>query len=438
MERDHAIIIGGGIAGLLSAQVASAFFHRVTIVDRDRFPEQPGPRTGIPQGRHLHMLMARGLEAFEEIVPGFGARLTSAGAQSMDFGADTALFFPTGWMKRFQAGIPFHACTRDLLEWVLREQVLRNPSIQVRQEKVIEGLVFTEDRNTVTGVRLEDETVHADGVVDASGRGSKSPDWLQAVGLSPVEETVIEAPIDYASFGYQMPSHFSPDWKLMAISPRYPAIPRGGTICRVEDNHWNVLLLGLEGDEVPTNEAGLFGFAQKLAAPELYAALQQGVRITPIHRYRNNRNRIRHYERMRDWPRQFMVVGDAACALNPYAGLGMTSAALSVLALKRTWEQSASNTGADHFAQDFQVELARVIQPAWQIATHQHLRWPHGSEEAPSLPLGEYLSRLMHNAVKKPEVGKVVLQVMHMLVPPASLFTLEMQTRVTGAPAEAR
>ena len=57
---DHAIVIGGSITGLVTARVLADHFARVTIVERDRFPDQPEFRKGVPQSRHLHALLERG------------------------------------------------------------------------------------------------------------------------------------------------------------------------------------------------------------------------------------------------------------------------------------------------------------------------------------------------------------------------------------------
>ena len=76
----HAVVIGAGMAGLLTARVLADHFEQVTVVDRDRFPDRPGFRPGVPQSRHLHVLLGRGLECLEQLLPGFEADLVTAGA----------------------------------------------------------------------------------------------------------------------------------------------------------------------------------------------------------------------------------------------------------------------------------------------------------------------------------------------------------------------
>lgn len=430
MPHDHAVVIGGGIAGLLAAHVSSEHFRRVTILDRDELPERPGPRRGVPQGRHLHILMARGLRAFEELLPGFRHRLSSAGAGILDFAADTALCLPAGWMPRHRSGVEVHACTRDLLEWTLRRRVLESDRVEVSTGGQVTGLVATPDRRGITGVQLPDATIDADLVIDASGRGSKAPRWLEDLGRSEVARTTVDAPIDYGSRWYEAPAGDEPDWRLLAISPRYPSIRRSGTVLRVEGDRWNVLLLGLDGESVPTDDDGFADFARGLASPRIHEFIERARPLSPIHRYASNDSRIHHYERVPDWPSGFACLGDSVCALNPYAGLGMTACALGALTLREHLRGTAEGD-LPGLGPRFQARLAEVNRPAWEIATNQHLRWP--DDHVPTTqrpPLGPYLDGVMTLAVRHPEVATTVLEVMHMLEPPTALFTPRMQQRV--------
>ena len=64
-SREHAVVVGGSMAGLLAARILTDHFERVTLVERDRFPGSPEFRPGIPQSRHLHVLWTKGLEIIE-------------------------------------------------------------------------------------------------------------------------------------------------------------------------------------------------------------------------------------------------------------------------------------------------------------------------------------------------------------------------------------
>ena len=67
--KSHAIVIGGSIAGMLAARVLSERFDHVTILDRDDIPSSPEARNGVPQGRHLHLLLETGQRIMEKLCP---------------------------------------------------------------------------------------------------------------------------------------------------------------------------------------------------------------------------------------------------------------------------------------------------------------------------------------------------------------------------------
>ncbi|MFO1119378.1 MAG: hypothetical protein U1E38_04420 [Rhodospirillales bacterium] len=118
-----AVVIGGSIAGLLASRVLSAYFERVTLVERDRFPAQAGPRKGLPQARHLHVLLARGRDALQQLFPGIAGEMMAAGAETIDAGHDIAWLTRAGWGARFRSQICSFACSRPLLDHVIRRRV---------------------------------------------------------------------------------------------------------------------------------------------------------------------------------------------------------------------------------------------------------------------------------------------------------------------------
>jgi NADPH-dependent 2,4-dienoyl-CoA reductase/sulfur reductase-like enzyme len=76
-NRDHAIVIGGGMAGLLATRVLSERYQQVTLIERDRYPAEPIFRAGVPQGRHAHVLLAKGQALLEDLFPCFLACLVA-------------------------------------------------------------------------------------------------------------------------------------------------------------------------------------------------------------------------------------------------------------------------------------------------------------------------------------------------------------------------
>ncbi|MFD0854289.1 FAD-dependent monooxygenase, partial [Actinomadura adrarensis] len=99
--HDHAVVVGGSLAGLLAARVLSDHFARVTLVERDRYPDTPGYRPGIAQSRHVHVLWSRGLELCEDLFPGLEKELLAAGAHDVGIPSDLLWLTPVGWRRRF-------------------------------------------------------------------------------------------------------------------------------------------------------------------------------------------------------------------------------------------------------------------------------------------------------------------------------------------------
>src|SRR5579864_9040121 len=158
----HAIVIGGGMAGLLAARVLADHFDRVTIVDRDRLPAGPQFRDGVPQSRHLHALLKRGLNVLEELFPGLESELVAAGGVKLT-GRDFLRMSAAGWARRFD-GPPLVAASRELIEWSVRSRTLANPKICVLPETEVLGLLPTPDGRAVNGLRVRARGAHhADG-----------------------------------------------------------------------------------------------------------------------------------------------------------------------------------------------------------------------------------------------------------------------------------
>lgn len=102
-----AVVLGAGMAGLLAARVASESYDSVTVVDRDRLPDHPAQRKGVPQGRHLHSFLTRGTGILGELFPGILDELAAAGAvviDNADLSGRYARGFPVAALRPGAAG----------------------------------------------------------------------------------------------------------------------------------------------------------------------------------------------------------------------------------------------------------------------------------------------------------------------------------------------
>lgn len=204
-----AVVAGGSLAGLCAAGALAERFERVVLVDRDAFPDGPEDRAGVPQARHIHVLLARGRREIERLFPGFDAAMRAAGALELDFSWDIAALRPAGWAPRERGSPPTFSSSRRLLEWVIREQLRRRPNVELVEGTAVAGLECAPEPR-VTAVRLQPRgasptRLEVDLFVDACGRSSKSPEWLERFGLPRPRETVVDSFAGYSPAGTAVP-----------------------------------------------------------------------------------------------------------------------------------------------------------------------------------------------------------------------------------------
>lgn len=440
-QYNHAVVIGGSMAGLLAARVLADHFERVTIIERDHLPDEPELRGGVPQARHLHALLARGLQILEELFPGITVELDEAGALPLHWGKESRALLSSNWSPIFNSSVHTRSLSRQLLEWVVRRQLEKCTNVTFIEQTQADHLLTTPDKTRVTGIAIQSRTTHesqnldADFVVDASGRGSHAPDWLESLGYGRPQETEVNAFLGYSTRWYKRPSGYKLGMKSIAIQTRPPHNLRGGGFLEVENDQWIVTLVGVNGDYPPTDEAGFLEFARSLAAPDLYDAINDAEPISGVYGYQRTANQLRHYERLERWPENFAVIGDAACAFNPVYGQGMTTGALSALALQKCF-QTQNSTDLAGLGQNFQKQLSKVIQIPWLMATGEDLRYPGTKGDKPGIAdrfVQKYIDRVIRIMPDYPNIVDAFFQVMNLLQPPTILFRPNIAVKVFGS-----
>jgi len=435
-RRDgHAVVIGGSMAGLLAARVLSRHFERVTLIDRDRFPLEPEFRKGVPQSRHLHVLLGKGRMLLDRFFPGLTEEMVAAGAVLLKFQRDALWQTPAGWSERFDTGEePLLSSSRELLEFTVRKRIANSGRVRFIEETDVTGLTATADHSTVTGVTVQSrvqgngsraaiEEIEADLVVDASGRTSHASRWLETLGYDAPAETMINSFLGYASRVYRTPAGFDADWRVLFLQPNALTIARGGGLFPIEGGRWLVTVAGAGCDYPPTDEAGFLEFARSLRTPLLYEAIKDAEPLTSISGYQRTENQRRHYERLPRRPERFLVTGDAVCAFNPIYGQGMTVAADDAMALHRCLSRTDANlTG---LAERFQKTIAKGNNDVWLIATGEDLRYPTTEGATPDRMTrltNRYMDRVMSVAIRNLGVNRALSQVMNLRASPLSLF----------------
>ncbi|MFF5545974.1 FAD-dependent oxidoreductase [Streptomyces olivaceoviridis] len=438
-RRRTALVIGGSTAGMLAASVLASRFHEVTIVEADRLPAGPEPRKGLPQARHAHLLWSGGVEALEELLPGVTGELTARGAGLVGVMRDLVSKAPSGqWFRRFtDSRHHMVVCSRDLLDAVIRADVLARRRITLRDGTRVAGL--TGDRHRVTGVRVPGgDPLYADLVIDAGGRGSQADTWLRALGHAPVEERVVDAGVAYASRVYAAPA--------AAAALRYPVVNvqadpreapgRGGVVVPIEGDRWLVTLSGTRGGEPSADPDAFEHFALTgLKDPVIGRLLAQAKPLTDPVTTRSTANRRRFYEKAGTWPEGFAVLGDAVAGYNPVYGHGLSVAAQSALALGRTLDRYGPT--APGTARRIQRAVARPVGNAWNLAVGQDASYPGAAPQPPTAVerlLTAYVDRAVAAGSENPRALRGLLDVMSLRTPAARLFAPDMLWTLSFGP----
>jgi 2-polyprenyl-6-methoxyphenol hydroxylase-like FAD-dependent oxidoreductase len=388
----RAIVIGGSIAGLCSARVLADFFDEVILLDRDQFPAEVAPRSGVPQARHVHALLRRGLKELEGLFPGFTAALLAAGAVAMDNGSDMALIRSWGWQDVAPLGSTSLCASRDLIEWTVRSLLRRQTGVQIVAGSSVAGLCASaESQLRVAGVRVRQadgssQEIRAELVVDATGRSSRVENWLNDLEIQAPRTQCVDATAGYASRWYQpppaaqRPAHWW--WTALWIDAQ-PDLPRGAVLFPTEGDRWVVTAAGINGQYPPTDEAGFMHFLGTLGSPAILHTLARCQPISPIFGNRSTANVYRRYE---DWGRElpgFIATGDSVCAFNPIYGQGMTCAAVCASILRSVLRSPWPRQG---FERRFFRRQARFLDGVWALSTSADFMWPDTLGERPNVP----------------------------------------------------
>jgi len=440
--NQHVAVIGGSVAGLLTARVLSEHFGRVTILERDPVHDQPEARKGQPQTRHPHGLSTAGLQVLDRYFPGLVTNLEDRGAILADQGLATKFFFGGSYRSPFESGIRGILVSRPLLEWQLRRRVVALPNVTIEDQSPAVELVTTPDCMRVTGVVVERrasgsmETLTAGLVVDTTGRGSPTPKWLKSLGYPDVEESIVKIGVTYTTRLYQRRAGDFGGAYVMITQPEPPATWRGGFALAQEDQRWIVTVAGWGGDHAPRDEAGLLEFVRSLPAPDIYEMIGRNEPLSDIIVHEVPTNLRRHYERMSRFPEGYLVLGDALCSFNPVYGQGMSSAALQTAELDNVLSVQEGSSDSQAYGKPlwkrFFKRAAKVVDNPWQLAVGADFNYPttQGKKQPGTDLINAYISRLMKISNHDAVICLALLKVMNLLEPPASLFHPRIVKRV--------
>ncbi|HEV2887162.1 MAG TPA: hypothetical protein VGX49_09655, partial [Jatrophihabitans sp.] len=311
------------------------------------------------------------------------------------------------------------------------------PNVTFLQGRDIVGLQASKDRTEVTGVRVRptadtdpeaaEEVLRADLVVDATGRGSRTPLWLEDLGYPPVEETSKKIGLGYVTQHYRFKGD-PLDGDLAIIPVASPALPRGAIFTKTDGGNFELSAYGMLGDHPPTDQAGFFQFVKSLAVPDIYQAVTKAKALDKPVAFRFPITTRRHYERMRRFPDGLLVTGDAVCSFNPVYAQGMTVAALGALTMRQHLRSGAAPHPQQYFA-----DLARnVIDAPWDMTNTVDLSFPgvEGNRTPKVLAAQLYLSLVQAAATRDGQVTGAYMRAAGMVDRPEALMKPVMVARV--------
>ncbi|MER5888661.1 FAD-dependent oxidoreductase [Streptomyces sp. NPDC001941] len=423
--RNEAVIIGAGYAGLLAARVLADHFNRVTLIERDEITEETTYRSGIPQARHPHVMLAKGSQILEDLFPGLTAELHARGAPVFDFGSGFRMLLPSGWAPRTELGIQVQSFTRVLLERTIRSRVMAIPNVRLLDRRHVTGLtggrqitgVLTQIRNGQTASDSL-ERLRADLVIDASGRSTRLPQWLTELGYPLPKTRTVDGNLTYASRLYRIPPGSTADWRVSAQTTFAPTIRSGATVVAVEDRQWLTTLLGAAGRRPPTEDAEITTYAAMLANPDLSKILTEADPASATYRYTKLGNRWHRYGRRGHWPERLLAVGDSTCTFNPMYGQGMTIAALEAVLLRDLLRTRCDLNG---LGRRFHRRVNKMLLIPWASVTSNDLGWQPGRPPPLARIIRWYFSTLLACLPADPALYRRFARVQHMLDHPRRL-----------------
>jgi 2-polyprenyl-6-methoxyphenol hydroxylase-like FAD-dependent oxidoreductase len=422
---NHAVVIGASMGGLMAARALSEFYATVTIIERDAFPLNDIPRKGVPQGRHTHGLLARGRVVLEEFFPGYSNEVVSqSGGLLGDIANDITWMGHNVALAQGKSDLIGLLAARPVLEGHVRRRVLHLANVRAIENCAVQGLATGASTDRVTGVRVRidgaaEQTIEADLVLDASGRGSASPAWLKELGYEPPADDKVEIGIGYMTRTYRRtPGEL--DGKLGIVIAGSAPNWRNGVIIALSDDTWTVSVGGFLGDDAPANDTEFLAYLATLPTKEIHDVVARAEPLTDYIRYRYVSSLRRRYEKLTRFPQGYLVFGDAICSFNPVYGQGMTVAAQEAVTLR-----DVLRAGSDNLAARFFKAAAKIVDIPWDIAVGNDLRHPRVEGARPVMLrfINWYVGKLHQAARNDATLALAFLKVANLMNPPPALLS---------------
>lgn len=447
--RGTAVVIGGSIAGIAAAKMLSGTFERVIVLEKDDPHRRREGRSGAAQGWHLHHLLTAGRIELERIFPGIIDDMVREGAFDVDMAAQYRIRLGGSWKKPGAGDIKIVCAGRPLLEWCVRRRLDAEPRISFHYESEVADLIFDRASNTVIGVAVdrnasELELVPAEFVVDASGKNTHIPEFLDRIGVGApeVEQDIINC--FYSTMYHTVPPERQWRDKVMMICYAYRPYEDTYAAQYYTDSSRTVLsttLVAYNCYSPPRTAQEFREFANHMPSPVVGENIDGLQPASSIYNFRYpNMLRLR-YEKKTNLPRALLAVGDSYTSADPVSGLGMTLALKEVRELQLLLAEYGP--GHAELPRRYYRKISKLADTAWFVIREQNLRFDWLKDVHKKRPfyfgvLTWYMDRVMELVHDDPGTYSEFLAVVHLVKPPAALMTPRVAGKVLGKWARTR
>ncbi|MBC2684584.1 FAD/NAD(P)-binding protein [Bacillus toyonensis] len=424
---NKAIVIGGSMAGKFAAKALSTSFKEVIILEVGDKWDGKASRKRVPQSDHPHVLLKGGEKAIEELFPTITNELIKAGSIINNFTRDLKWHQFGIWKQPFIGEVHMIQQSRPLLEWHIQKRIDQISNITITYKTLVNGLLVDGKLNKVCGVKVKyletgmQEEVHADIVVDASGFGSKSMEWLREYEIE-VQEEKVRIDLFYATKMFQLKENEELDCCNMLMSPSFPENPYGVLIQTIEDNRYFVTFSGYANEKAPQTDDEFYDFAENLSISNVTEFLNKAEGITDIKTYKIPYQVRRRFDLVNNVPEGLLVVGDAQCRFDPVFGQGVSVAAMEVHQLQLLLQSRKQLDKT--FTQQFYKKTADIIEIPWDMTTTEISRHPQLKRELTTKQKFQlwYTKQIYRLSASDSDVYIRLVRVMNLIRSPFHLF----------------
>ena len=411
----HAVVIGGSLAGLCAARVLADHVDRVTIYERDELPDSPANRPGVPQGHHVHLLMARGAEEFDGLYPGLLDDMVAAGVPILENRPDCIHFGAAGHVlgtaHRLQDEFTAYVPSRAHLEWQIRRRTLALPNVELVRRSIAEPW-WDAEAQRVRGVLFDVGDVAggapADLVVDATGRATRLPMWLSQWGFDAPREDTVDVGIAYATHQVHIPEGLLQEKVVVAGASREEPVGLGMLL--YEDGYWRLTTFGTGKVPPPLDFAEMCDLADRILPERFARAVRRGTPVGEVAQHKYPKSRWRRYDKLTRFPAGIIPFGDSVVSFNPTYGQGMTMTAIQAGNLSRAL--AAGPADATDLASRLAKATAKTTFPVWMMTAIGDHALHNAAGDAPRWygPVGSLFDQFLGAAETDPVLAEWFLR----------------------------